>query len=298
MSSPVAGRRRGLPKRVRMRHDSHFVEELASRSEPPVGKMVALSSIEPDPAQPRSSIGELDELVESVREKGILEPILVRPNPQGGEAPPYRIISGERRFRAALEAGLVEIPAIEMDVDEQEALEIALVENLQRKDLTPFEEAEGYRVLAETHEYTHQQISRAVGKSRSAVTEALSLLQLSPRVRDAVQALGVNSKSILREVINAGGSDDETIRLLERVSTLGLSRADLRKEIKRTKKKPRRGRPKSYVFKFHAPDKRYQMALTFKQSEVDQDDLIGALEQILEELKQLQARDEGSLPGR
>ncbi len=83
----------------------------------------------------------------------------------------YRIISGERRFRASQEAGLYEVPVIEMDVSEQEALEIALIENLQRKDLTPFEEAEGYRLLAERHEYTHEEIASAVGKSRTVITE-------------------------------------------------------------------------------------------------------------------------------
>src|SRR5215203_5472955 len=134
--------------RVKMRHDTHFVEELTARHETPVGKMVPLSTIEPDPNQPRSTMGDLDELVASIREKGVLEPILVRPRPDAEDetVPPagvlYRIISGERRFRAAQEAGLYEVPAIEMDVSEQEALEIALIENLQRKDLTPFEEAE------------------------------------------------------------------------------------------------------------------------------------------------------------
>ena len=147
-----AGRKRGLPMQVKMRHDTHFVEELAARHEVAVGKMVPLSAIEPDPNQPRSTLGDLEELVASIRAKGVLEPILVRPRPIGdGTGPVYRIISGERRFRAAQEAGLYEIPAIEMDVSEEEALEIALIENLQRKDLTPFEEAEGFRQLAERH---------------------------------------------------------------------------------------------------------------------------------------------------
>ena len=147
MSDP--SRKRGLPVQVKMRHDTHFVEELAARHEAPVGKMIPLSAIEPDPHQPRSSMGDLEDLVASIRAKGVLEPILVRPRPQTVEellvGPAYRIISGERRYRAAQEAGLYEVPAIEMDVSEDEALEIALIENLQRKDLTPFEEAEGFR---------------------------------------------------------------------------------------------------------------------------------------------------------
>lgn len=185
MSSATASpSKRGLPNRVKMRHDRHFVEELAARSEPSVGRLISVASIEPDPHQPREAMGELDELVQSVRSKGVLEPILIRRNPEASEAAQtdgagaatYRIISGERRFRAAMEAGLLEIPAIEMDVGDQEAREIALVENLQRKDLTPFEEAEAYRALAELYSYTHEQIASAVGKSRVGVTESLTLL--------------------------------------------------------------------------------------------------------------------------
>src|ERR1700753_1127566 len=151
--SDPSRKRGGLPMQVKMRHDNHFVEELAARHETPVGKMVPLSAIEPDPNQPRTSLGDLDDLVASIRSKGVLEPILIRPRPltEGNGPAAYRIISGERRFRASQEAGLYEVPAIEMDVSEEEALEIALIENLQRKDLTPFEEAEGFRQLAELH---------------------------------------------------------------------------------------------------------------------------------------------------
>ena len=99
-------KKRGLPLRVKMRHDTHFVEELTSRHETPVGKMVPLSAIEPDPEQPRKSMGDLDDLVASIESKGVLEPILVRPlgEDDGSE---FRIISGERRYRAAQEAGLI-----------------------------------------------------------------------------------------------------------------------------------------------------------------------------------------------
>ncbi|MEO8216051.1 MAG: ParB/RepB/Spo0J family partition protein, partial [Acidobacteriota bacterium] len=120
--------RKGLPERARMRHDSHFVDELAKRSSAAVGMMIPLSMIEPNPEQPRTNMGNLEELAASIRDKGVLEPILVRQiAPQQ-----YQIISGERRYRAATAAGLDEIPAIEMEVDDQEMLEIALVENVQR----------------------------------------------------------------------------------------------------------------------------------------------------------------------
>ncbi len=287
MSEP-SRKRGGLPMRVKMRHDTHFVEELTARHETPVGKMVPLSTLEPDPNQPRSTMGDLDELVASIREKGILEPILVRPRPESEEeeAPPgilYRIISGERRYRAAQEAGLYEVPVIEMDVSEQEALEIALIENLQRKDLTPFEEAEGYRLLAERHEYTHEEIATSVGKSRTVITESLSLLQMPPRVRDTVQALALTSKSLLLEVLKAG-EETEMIGLLEEVARRGLNRDDLRQRLRRDKGN-KGGRRRPYVFKFKSPDRSYNLSMTFRQSEVDKEDLIRALEQILLDLR-------------
>jgi ParB family transcriptional regulator, chromosome partitioning protein len=288
--------RRGLPTRVRMRHDTHFVDELTRRHETPVGKMVPLSDLEPDPHQPRSSMGDLAELAASIREKGVLEPILVRPSGEAGDPdaggdgpaapggrPPYRIISGERRYRAAQEAGLYEVPVIEMEVSEEEALEIALVENLQRKDLTPFEEAEGYRALAEIHGYTHEEIAEAVGKSRTVVTESLTLLQVPPRVRDTVQALGIQSKSLLLEVLKAG-DEEQMIRLLEEVASQGLNRDDLRQRLRRPAAAS--GRKKPYTFKFRPPDKSFNLSLTFRQATVEKRDLIQALERILQELRQ------------
>ena len=283
-------RKRGLPLQVKMRHDTHFVEELTTRHEVPVGRMLPLATIEPDPNQPRTVMGDLEELVGSVRERGVLEPILVRRvapetagETRGGDC--YRIISGERRYRAAQQAGLYEIPAIEMDVTEQEALEIALIENLQRKDLTPFEEAEGYKALSERHGYTHEEIAEAVGKSRTVITESLSLLGMPPRVRDAVQALDVTSKSLLLEVLKAG-TEEEMIRLLEEVSSHGLNRDDLRRRLRNRDRGGSRARGrKPYAFKFRAPDKSFTLNLIFRQSEVEKEDLIRALHQILDELQ-------------
>ncbi len=140
-----------------------------------------------------------------------------------------------------------------MDVTAEEALEIALIENLQRKDLTPFEEAEGYQGLAERHGYTHEEIAAAVGKSRTAITESLSLLQMPPRVRDAVQALGIQTKS------HAAGDPQGPERgcdglSAEKIAQRGLSRDDVRRE---TRGKPSKGR-RPYTFKFKAPDKTYR----------------------------------------
>ncbi len=269
-----------------MRHDNHFVTDLTGRGEGEgIGRIVPLSAIEPDPTQPRTSMGDLQELAASIKDKGVLEPILVRDiSDEEGASVEFRIISGERRYRAAMAAGLGEIPVIPMDVSEDEALEIALVENLQRKDLTPFEEAEGYRSLQGRFGYTQENIAKAVGKSRTVVTESMALLKLPVRVREAAQALGIHTKSLLLEVLKED-DEDSMVRVLEDVSRRGLNRDDLR----RTKRKPAKARAprrKPYVFSFRAPDKRFALALRFRQSSVSRDELINALEAALTELRQ------------
>ena len=120
---------------------------------------------------------------------------------------------------------------------------LGLIENLQRKDLTPFEEAEGYRLLAERHSYTHEEIATAVGKSRTVVTEGLSLLQMPARVRDTVQALDITSKSLLLEVLKAG-DEQEMIELLEEVARRGLNRdgLDVRRRCRAAEHRPHRPR--------------------------------------------------------
>jgi ParB family chromosome partitioning protein len=297
-TSEATAKKRGLPVRVKMRHQSHFVDELAARHDAPVGRMVPLSAVESDPAQPRSTMGDLSELVSSIRDKGVLEPILVRPNPALGDldettaaprsgpgaSPAYRIIAGERRYRAAREAGLYEVPVVVMEVSEEEALEIALIENLQRKDLTPFEEAEGYRALGERHGYTHEEIGEVLGKARTVITESLTLLQIPPRVRDTAEALGIASKSLLLEVLKAGGPD-EMVQILEEVSSHGLNRDDLRRRMRGGAGGAGKKRRKPFVFRFKSPDKTYALSLSFRQSEVDRTDLIQALEDILQQLR-------------
>jgi ParB family transcriptional regulator, chromosome partitioning protein len=298
----ATSKKRGLPMRVKMRHDNHFVEELTTRHETPIGKMLPLSSIEPDPGQPRTSMGELDDLVSSIRDKGVLEPILLRPLPGAGDAddadelgslfgrteaagPAYRIISGERRYRAAQEAGLYEVPAIVFEVSEEEALEIALIENLQRKDLTPFEEAQGYKALIDRHAYTHERIAEAVGKARTVITESLSLLQMPAKVRQTVQALGIHSRSLLLEVLKADGEEE-----MLRAARGGVPPGPQPRRPAAAHAQPgalrRQPRRKPYTFKFRAPDKTYTLSLAFRQSEVDRHDLVRALEQILAELRQ------------
>src|SRR5205085_6629286 len=196
----IMAMKRGLPERPMMRADSHYVEELTRRSGRHIGSMLPLSMIEPNADQPRTNLGNIEELAQSIREKGVLEPILVRTL----GANRYQIISGERRYRAATLAGLDEIPAIELDVDDKEQLEIALIENIQRKDLTAFEEAEGLLILQQKFDYTHEKISQVIGKSRTTVTETLLLNEIPDRIRLMCRQAGIANKSVLVQVARAG----------------------------------------------------------------------------------------------
>jgi ParB family chromosome partitioning protein len=146
--------------------------------------MLAIEAVERNPDQPRKQFDEakLEELAASIREHGVVEPILVRQ--EGGS---YRILAGERRWRAAQRAGLKEIPAVLREATEREAFELALVENLQRADLNAIEEAEAYEVLLTDHGLTQEVIAKRVGKERSTVANALRLLKLPDDVREAVR---------------------------------------------------------------------------------------------------------------
>ena len=144
-----------------------------------------LSEIEPNRDQPRKVFSEeaLNELADSIREHGVLQPLLVRPLSTGG----YQLVAGERRWRASRMAGLREAPVVIRDMDEEQAMEIALIENLQREDLNAIEEASGYKLLMERYGMTQEQVAKRVGKSRPAVANALRLLNLPPRVMEMVE---------------------------------------------------------------------------------------------------------------
>jgi len=178
-----------------MRHDFHYVEEL-SRANRPVGKVIAIDRIEPNPEQPRVEIGDLSELSASIKEKGVLEPLLVKPNGNGR----YMIIAGERRWRASGLAGLQEVPCIELDIDEKGIAEIALIENLQRKDLTIWEEADGLAALADKFGYTQEEIAKKISKSRTTVTELMSVAGIPTKIREKCRAANISSKSTLLEI--------------------------------------------------------------------------------------------------
>src|ERR1700736_4219994 len=173
-------KRIGLPVTLKMRHDAHYVETLTSFSGASIGRMIPTDKIRPNPEQPRKALGDLRELTDSIREKGVLEPLLVRFIPREDT---YYIISGERRYHASKAAGLHELPCIEKIADDAETLELGLIENLQRKDLTAFEEADGLHRLAEQFAYTHEDIAHKISKARSSVTEILSLRLIPEAIR-------------------------------------------------------------------------------------------------------------------
>ncbi len=272
--------KRGLPEQTRMRHDAHFVDELARRSTTHIGSMIPLALIEPNPEQPRTSMGNLDELTASVKEKGVLEPILVRPL----ENNRYQIISGERRFRAATAAGLDEIPAIEMDIDEKEVVEIALIENIQRKDLTAFEEAEGFLMLQQKFDYTHERIAQVIGKSRTTITETLQLNAIPDRVKELCRQAGISNKSLLVQISRAG-SEAEMESLVEKIAAGDVTRADVRKQTSKKVESPKSGRPKNFVFQLKEKDLPFQLNMTFRKSNVERSEIVEALKGILARLE-------------
>ena len=144
-----------------------------------------ISQVESCAGQPRKHFDQekLEELAESIRQHGIIQPLTVRKLSSGY----YQIIAGERRWRAARLAGLTEVPAVIIEADDRKAMELAMIENLQREDLSPMEEAEGYKMLVEDYGLTQEQAAQRVGKSRSAVANALRLLALSPALRQMVE---------------------------------------------------------------------------------------------------------------
>ena len=268
--------RRGLPQTARMRHDSHYVEALAASSGAPVGRMVPIEQIDPNPDQPRQVMGDLSELMASIAEKGIIEPLIVRQ--QRGR---FQIIAGERRYQAAVQVGVQEVPVIIRDVDDCELIEISLIENIQRKDLTPFEEADALQSLADRFHYTHEDLARRLGKSRTSITESLALNAMPGQVKSLCQLADIGSKSILLQIVRQS-DPKKMVALVERITRAG---GLTREEARQVTAKPTTARAKPYVFKYAAPSKSFQLKLNFRKSRVSLSELIQTLEEVLNELR-------------
>lgn len=270
-------KRRGLPMESHMRHDSHFVDSLSERFGPSLGRQIPIDEIVTNPDQPRRSVGDLSELKASIESKGVLEPILVRPLADGR----FRIIAGERRFRAALEAGLAEVPCIELDVPDNEMMEIALIENLHRRDLHPFEEAMGYASLSERHGYTQQTIAETVGKSRVSITEAMSLLEIPEDLREQCRRADIDARSVLLEIARLG--DRRKMEAAIESVLDGSTRDDLRDVKKGVATGKLRGR--AFRFVYSPKDGPFKLNISFAKSRVQRGELIDALKDVIRQLE-------------
>jgi ParB family chromosome partitioning protein len=181
-------------------------------------RQIDLDRIRPNPKQPRKDIAPeaLAELTESIRRDGLLQPVVVRPIPDG-----FELIAGERRWRAAQAAGLLKVPALVRHVADEHMLEYALIENIQREELDPIEEASAYQALMEDLELTQEDVAERVGKNRATIANAIRLLALPAKVRDLVRAGAVTAGHA--RALAALGSHSLQLRLAEKIMKEGLS---------------------------------------------------------------------------
>ncbi len=269
----------GLPLGVKMRHDSHYVDQIAARSRS-VGRTIAVTQIYPNPEQPRSDFGDLTELTESIREKGVLEPLLVKPKPDGR----FMIIAGERRWRSSQLAGLTEIPCIELDIDDNSVAEIALIENLQRKDLTVWEEADGLASLGERFGYTHDQIAQKISKSRTTVTELLAIAGLPNEVRTKCKQAKITSKTTLLEIAR---QFDESA-MFDYLERFGAGKITKRKPVTAAQKKDNPAKPKepsATSFEYASSKADFTLELRFSKPGFSRADILKALKQAFDDVK-------------
>lgn len=181
-----------------------------------------LEKLRPNPAQPRKTLdeSELKGLAESIKEKGVLQPLVVRRSDEGEGT--YDIIAGERRYRAALMVGLASIPVVIKDVSPEEVLELALIENIQRMDLTPMEEAMAYRRLLEEHGITQKDLSRRIGKDRSTIANTLRLLKLPQEIQEDLNS-GSITMGHARALLMLEGVPEAMLELCRRIKSEGLT---------------------------------------------------------------------------
>ncbi len=224
MAKKMGGLGKGL-NAIFMENDSESTNEAVN---------LRISEIEPNRDQPRKDFDEqaLAELSQSIMQFGVLQPILVRPLIEGG----YQIVAGERRYRASLMAGLTEIPAVIRELSDNETMELALIENLQREDLSPIEEAKGYKTLIETYSLSQEQVAQTVGKSRPAIANTMRLLLLPDDVIELVEK-GELSQGHARALLTL---DCQSLMstVAEEVVKKGLSVRQVEKLVKDITKKP------------------------------------------------------------
>lgn len=278
----------GLPTFVKSKFDNHFVEEISTRTRTPVIRNIPLQKIITNEQQPRKDFGDLKDMADSIKEKGILEPILIRP--KNGQ---FEIIAGERRFKAAEMAGLSEIPCIEYDIADNEALEISIIENIQRKDLTIYEQAFSLKALSEIYGYTHQEIGKKIGKSRVTVSELIRVTDLPEDVIKRCMELNITSKTFLLELVKLERMEQMS-EVLDNYSEEPFSR-DLIKEQRKAEEenkedaqddKPDKA-PSLRVYKFNvaSDDKAIKIKFDIKSEAADKKKVIDLLEKLITDIR-------------
>lgn len=218
----MAVKRGGLGKGL----DALFLENDAEDSESTV--TLKISDIEPNRSQPRHDFNEesLRELADSIAAHGVLQPLLVRPLPEGG----YQLVAGERRWRASRMAGLFEVPVIIRELSDPEAMQISMIENLQRENLNPVEEALGYKALMDEFGFTQEEVSRSVGKSRPVIANALRLLRLRQEILDMLRD-GEITTGHARALLAIEDSDEQ-LRIAKQISANDLTVRDIERIAK------------------------------------------------------------------
>jgi len=281
-------RKVGLPEFVKSRYDNHFVDEISARTKTSIIRKIPLSRIVPNLLQPRKNFNDLHELSDSIKEKGILEPLLVRPKDGN-----FEIIAGERRYRAAKIAGLTEVPCIEYDVPDNEALEISIIENIQRKDLDVFEKAYSLKSLSEIYGYTHEDIAKNLGKSRVTISELIKITELPEDIVDMCRDAKIESKSFLLQMVKLK-DHEEMIKIVEEYKKNPFSR----EEVKALRNKIASGNKQSIntsektvkpiKFKFISEDKNIRIDFKIKKTDDKNsniDSILKMLEKLIEDIK-------------
>jgi len=268
----------GLPEFIKSRHDMHFVEEISTRTRTSIIRNIPIDKIVTNILQPRKDMGDLEGLAQSIKELGIIEPIIVRT--RDGK---FEIIAGERRYKAAELAGISEIPCIEHEVPDNEALEITIIENIQRKDLNLFETAFSLKSLNDIYGYTHQDIAQKIGKSRVTVTELIRITELPPDVVKRCLELNITSKTFVLELSKLKNRED-MLEMLKMYDEKPFSRDAIkakRKEIYKNKdKKP------VFNFKFVTSDNTIKINFKIKSEAYDRAKVIEALQKLIEDIKE------------
>jgi len=276
----------GLPDFVKSKFDNHFVEEISIRTRTAVIRNVSIDKIVANVLQPRKDLGDLNEMADSIKEKGILEPILIRP--KNGK---FEIVAGERRYRAAILAGLTEIPCIEHDIADNEALELSIIENIQRKDLNIYEQAFSLKSLAEIYGYTHQEIGQKIGKSRVTISELIRITDLPEEILKQCAELNISSKTFLLELVKL-----EDIKQMEDMlkdySEKPFSRDKIKEKRKADENEAENNEngtdrtPRFIKFNLVSDDKAVKIKFDIKSTDGNKDKIILILEKLISDIKE------------